>query len=82
MHNRRSQNLTPEEKELLKQLGQRLTALVQKKGWNPGQSRNPHFRNWGFTEIQMGHANPRLLTLIDIAKELGTTVSELLKDLV
>lgn len=71
--------LTGEDREIMRRIGQRITDLRQQTGWIPATSIVYGFKKFGIQELEDGTGNPRLTTLIDISKELQTTLSDLLR---
>lgn len=81
MKRKKPRRLSQEDRELMKALGKRITSLRQQTGWIPANSKVVGFRNFGIEELEKGTGNPRLSTILDLCKELRTTVSDLFKDL-
>jgi len=63
----------------MRRIGQRITNLRQQTGWTPANSEVYGFRKFGIEELEAGTGNPRLTTLLDLSKELRTTVADLLR---
>ena len=73
--------LTDQDREIMRRIGQRITNLRHQTGSTPAKSEVYGFRRFGIEELEAGTGNPRLTTLLDISKELKTTVADLLKDI-
>jgi DNA-binding XRE family transcriptional regulator len=68
--------------QVQEQLGTRIRQFRRKKGWSQEEFADRcglHRSHMG--EIERGHANITLLTLVAIAQTLGTSAATLLKDI-